>query len=134
MRTTREHTLKLLFQQEFSSTQVEHSLEIYKAHFLTDIEVNWDFITQVVLYVSNHKKTLDEQISALANNWRIDRIALVDLILLRMAISEITLNLSPFKVAINENLEIAKIYSSQDSVSFINGILDQWGKEHGKTE
>jgi N utilization substance protein B len=53
----------------------------------------------------------------------------VDLLLLRLAISEIELGLTAPKVVINEILEIAKVYSSQDSVAFINGLLDQWTKK-----
>lgn len=134
MRATRENTLKILFQQEFSATELPTNLKLFKEHFIQDEEVNWEFIQNVATYAFENKETLDQQVAALANNWRIDRLALVDLILLRVAISEITLKLTPFKVAINENLEIAKVYSSKDSVGFINGVLDQWGKEHGATE
>lgn len=134
MRATRENTLKILFQQEFSSTELATNLQAFKKHFIPNEEVNWSFIDNVSKYAFENRATLDQQIAALANNWRIDRLALVDLILLRVAISEITLKLTPFKVAINENLEIAKVYSSKDSVGFINGVLDQWGKENGATE
>lgn len=134
MRFTRENTLKILFQQEFSEVALPTNLELFRQHFINTQDVNWEFIEQVTHYAFENRTDIDAQVAALANNWRIDRLALVDLILLRMAISEIKLSLTPFKVAINENLEVAKVYSSKDSVSFINGVLDQWGKEHGATE
>lgn len=134
MRATRENTLKILFQQEFSSSELKTNLELFRQHFIKDEPVNWEFIENVTQYAFQNREELDQQIAALANNWRIDRLALVDLILLRIAMTEIKLGVTPFKVAINENLEVAKVYSSKDSVGFINGVLDQWGKEHGATE
>lgn len=134
MRSTRENTLKILFQQEFTETPLDESLQLYREHFIKDEPVNWEFIQAVTTYVHTHRQELDQQIASLANNWKLERLALVDLLLLRIAIAEIKLNLTPFKVAINENLEVAKVYSSKDSVGFINGVLDQWGKEHGATE
>lgn len=134
MRATRENTLKILFQQEFSHNALGENLNLFREYFIKDEPVNWEFIESVATYAYNQRQDLDQQIAALANNWKIERLALVDLLLLRIAISEIKLNLTPFKVAINENLEIAKVYSSKDSVGFINGVLDQWGKEHGAAE
>ncbi|MCO5113256.1 MAG: transcription antitermination factor NusB [Bdellovibrionaceae bacterium] len=134
MRATRENTLKILFQQEFTQNPLDESLKHFREYFIKDEPVNWEFIQAVTSYVHAHREDLDQQIASLANNWKLERLALVDLLLLRIAIAEIKLNLTPFKVAINENLEVAKVYSSKDSVGFINGVLDQWGKEHGATE
>ena len=67
----------------------------------------------------------DEQIQARAENWELDRIALMDRILMKMALAEmLEFTEVPVKVTINEYLEIAKQYSTPKSSKFINGILD----------
>lgn len=128
MRNSRENCLKFLFQQEFLS-QPEKNFISFKSHFIKGDLNDVDFIEKVTFYVLENKAKLDETISSHSDNWKIDRLALVDLLLLRIAIAEIELKLTAPKVVINEILEIAKIYSSKDSVSFINGLLDQWTKK-----
>ncbi len=125
MRNSRENCLKFLFQQEFLS-HPESNFEKFKANFIKDDLNDVDFIHKLTFYVLENKENLDATISGHSNNWKIDRLALVDLLLLRLAIAEIEMKLTAPKVVINEILEIAKIYSSKDSVSFINGVLDQW--------
>lgn len=72
-----------------------------------------------------NRELYDEMIVAKAQNWKLDRIALVDRILLQMGICEMThFEEIPVKVSINEYLEIAKKYSTPKSSKFINGILD----------
>jgi N utilization substance protein B len=68
---------------------------------------------------------LDEEIARLAENWELERIALIDRIILRMAMAEIHFMPDiPEKVAINEAIDLAKKYSTEESSSFVNGILD----------
>lgn len=73
-----------------------------------------------------HSDEFSEYISSKAENWEIERIALIDVILLKMAITEL-LHMSsiPIKVTLNEYIEIAKQYSTPKSKLFINGILDK---------
>ncbi len=128
MRNSRENCLKFLFQQEFLN-QAETNFEKFKINFIkTDLN-DVDFIQKLTFYVLENKSNLDTVISSYSDNWKIERLALVDLLLLRMAIAEIEMKLTAPKVVINEILEIAKVYSSKDSVSFINGVLDQWTKK-----
>jgi transcription antitermination protein NusB len=129
MRTSRENCLKFLFQQEFLSTY-ETNFNLFKTHFIKSDLNDTEFIKKISFYVLENKSKLDESISSFSDNWKIERIALVDLLLLRMAIAEIELKLTAPKIVINEILEIAKVYSSKDSVAFINGLLDQWSKKH----
>jgi N utilization substance protein B len=77
-------------------------------------------------------KTIDsdeEFVSLIASktqNWEADRIALVDMLLMKMALSEILYSpYIPVKVSINEYLELAKLYSTPNSHTFINGVLDK---------
>ena len=76
------------------------------------------------IYIQNIKK-LDEVIISKSSNWDISRIALIDRIIIRLALSEIFyFDEIPGKVSIVEAVEISKEYSTKDSGSFINGILD----------
>lgn len=84
-----------------------------------------EFSTKLVNSVLANRKALDEKISERVNNWEMDRIALIDRILLRIGIAELFyFSDIPPKVSINEVIEIAKDYSTSNSGKFINGILD----------
>lgn len=75
--------------------------------------------------VIEHLEFVDKEIGRLAQNWDLDRIALIDRIILRMALAEIHFMPDiPEKVAINEAIDLAKEYSTIESSSFVNGILD----------
>ncbi len=73
--------------------------------------------------VDEHREELDETIAAHAKGWTVDRIAPLDLNVLRVALFEIEEGLAPNEVAISEALEIAKEYCGADAPKFINGIL-----------
>jgi N utilization substance protein B len=73
--------------------------------------------------VDEHREELDETIAAHARGWTVDRIAPLDLNVLRVALYEIEEGLAPNEVAINEAVEIAKEYCGADAPGFINGIL-----------
>ena len=73
--------------------------------------------------VDEHREELDETIAAHAKGWTVDRIAPLDLNVLRVALYEIEEELVPYEVAINEAVEIAKEYCGADAPGFINGIL-----------
>jgi transcription antitermination protein NusB len=73
--------------------------------------------------VDEHREELDDTIAAHAKGWTIDRIAPLDLNVMRVALYEIEEGLAPHEVAINEAIEIAKEYSGADAPKFINGVL-----------
>ncbi len=94
---------------------------------LADVESEEDrkFSESLVTKVVANKKLLDERIKERVANWEMDRIALIDKILLRIGIAELLFYPDiPPKVSINEVIEIAKEYSTSNSGKFINGILD----------
>jgi N utilization substance protein B len=73
-----------------------------------------------------HQQTFNEMINAKTQNWEQDRIAMVDILLMRMALCELLyFPYIPVKVSINEYLELAKLYSTPNSHGFINGVLDK---------
>ena len=80
---------------------------------------------QLFFCVIENKTWADEIICQCLENWEYERLAIVDKILLRMGVSEIYhMDDIPPKASITEMVEIAKIYSTEDSSSFINGVLD----------
>ena len=80
-------------------------------------------------------KLADKVITSHLQNWEFDRIAQIDRLLLRMGICEIFfLKDIPPKVSISEMVEISKIYSTDESPGFINGILDAVYKDYQKKE
>ena len=89
-----------------------------------------DFVKELFRKVSLHHSEFNKEIDSKTPNWDYDRIAEIDLILIKMALTEFIYFPSiPTKVTINEYLEIAKDYSSEKSSFFINGVLDKIEKE-----
>lgn len=89
------------------------------------------FASELVSGTWLHRQWADTQISSLATNWNIERIALLDRTILRIALFELVHRADiPPKVAINEAIELAKKYSTAESSAFINGILDRFHKQH----
>ena len=84
-----------------------------------------DFALNLLRFSIIHSDEYTELISSKTKNWEIDRIALMDLILMQMALTELLkMPQIPVKVSINEYLELAKYYSTPNSKNFVNGILD----------
>ncbi|MBY0313929.1 MAG: transcription antitermination factor NusB [Bdellovibrionales bacterium] len=127
-RTGRELALQIIFQKEFMPNADEQELlKIFKNHFTLD-DQQLDYSEALVKAVFHHKESIDGIIQKYSVHWSLKRLSLIDLNILRIAVCEMLFeNLDPVppKVIINESLEIAKKYSSQDSPAFINGILDQ---------
>ncbi len=83
-----------------------------------------EFANQLFENAAARADELDPIISSLARNWRIERMAAIDRALLRLALAELRTTGTPSSVVINEAVELAKKFSSEDSAPFINGILD----------
>lgn len=104
-------------------------IEIYKP----TAETTKEFGEMLFSYVNNNDKELLEIIEPTLNNWDADRVAVIDMILLKMAITELMIfSTIPTKVTLNEFVEISKLYSTDKSKDFINGILDRLMKKLNK--
>jgi len=129
-RKARELALQLLYQldlQEESSPE-PHLDEFWMRHPV-DGEVR-EFTESLIRGTKLHEAKIDEMISGYAQNWEIERMAVVDRNILRQGIFELLwAEEVPPKVAINEALEVAKKFSTQESSRFINGVLDRIHKE-----
>ena len=122
-RDLREKSLQILYAYEFRGEGLTSICNDVLVD-INDIGAR-DFSIGLVNKVISNKKILDESIKERVNNWEMDRIALIDRILLRIGIAELYYFPDiPPKVSINEVIEIAKDYSTSNSGKFINGILD----------
>lgn len=84
------------------------------------------FASDLFRKVVENIDSIDEHITSLATNWKLDRLAIVDKNILRIAMCEVEFMPDiPIKVAINEAIELAKKFSTNQSASFVNGILDR---------
>jgi len=123
-RRARELALHALYAIEMSKNPIEQVREdvIEKENVSAVIR---NFAGQLFTSVVQHVEELDEMIRPKAHNWEFHRIAIIDKIILRMAIGEfLYFDDIPPKVSIDEAIEISKIYSTAKSGQFINGILD----------
>ncbi len=124
-REARERVMQALYAFELGGGDAMHVIDTLIKPHLTDDETGLKFSTSLFLRVIDRTEEIDEIIKEYAANWDITRIALVDRLLLRMAICEmLTFEDIPPKVSINEAIEVAKRYSTEKSGTFINGILD----------
>ncbi len=127
-RQSREIALQILFQSEFApQISITTFIEVYEDSIDTETLKYASFLIEGV---QQNKEKIDSSIQSVARNWKLERMATVDRNILRIAVFEMKFsseNLKPH-MAINEALEIAKKFSTEDSASFINGILDQVGK------
>lgn len=83
-----------------------------------------EFANNLVIGAIRDLETIDERIRTRAEHWRIERMAIVDRNILRLAVYEFLFSDTPHTVVINEALEIARRFSSYEATQFINGILD----------
>ncbi len=124
-RQSREIALQILFQTEYApQISFDDLVSIHGAKMEANVI---SYADQIVRGVIAHKESLDKKIQEASRHWKIDRMGGVDRNLLRLALFEIfhaTEMIEP-KIAINEAIEVAKIFGSQESPSFVNGILDQ---------
>jgi N utilization substance protein B len=128
-RKSREFALQVLYQLDITKQDAMKSVAQLKEHFSPNEERD-PFVERIVLGVIEHKQEIDRLIERYSENWRLDRINLVDRSVLRMATFELLYCEDiPPKVTLNEAIDLGKRYGSEDSGSFINGVLDRIQKE-----
>lgn len=121
----RELALQLLYQLDLRGDDLFEQAEEFLRQEETDRESR-EFAEKLLRGVHEHREELDQTIRAVAQNWEISRMAVIDRNVLRLATHELLhCKDIPPKVAINEAIELGKRYSTQNSGAFINGILDK---------
>jgi transcription antitermination factor NusB len=123
-RRARELAIQVLFHLEFTPGDPNRAFELICENFPVRESLK-DFALTLILGVSEQKGLLDRVIRKASRNWRVERMSKLDISILRVAAYEILFREDiPPKVSINEAVELAKRYGSEESSSFINGVLD----------
>jgi N utilization substance protein B len=119
----RELALKVLFQLEGSEDDPEEVLVYHAVEGAATSDVT-NFSRQLIRGVITNRERLDAILSETSENWKLDQMAKVDRIILRIAVYEIAIDRQvPTKAAINESIELAKTFSGEEAGRFVNGIL-----------
>lgn len=122
-RLIREKVLQVLYAYEINNDNLQTQID----EIFSDTEDDQDkkFGLSLIYKVIPNREKFDQMIGTKVNNWEMDRIALIDKILIRMGICELLFFEDiPPKVSINEVIEISKKFSTAGSAKFINGVLD----------
>lgn len=134
-RKAREIALQVLYELDVLGIDVKEGMELFWNHFDAPEEVR-PFASMLIEGAWKNSQQIDDLISTCSENWTISRMSIVDKSILRMAVYEL-LNFPdiPPKVTLNEAIDLGKMYGTENSGSFINGILDAiYFKLHEKGE
>ncbi len=131
-RKSRELTLQMLFQLDMGKQNEEHVRQTFWNERKDLEEKVRGFADELFRIACERRDEIDQIIERNAEHWRMDRMAAVDRNLLRAGVAEfLGYPRTPRPVIINESLEIARRYSTPESVTFINGVLDSVARELG---
>jgi len=120
---TREEAVKIAYSMDVNKDYNKNFPNQYVEHFELE-EMDLEYLNRVISYMIDNLEEIDKHIIENSKDWKIERIAKVDLAVLRISLSEILYDGTiPSSVSINEAVEISKKYSNDDSHKFINGIL-----------
>jgi transcription antitermination factor NusB len=128
-RLSRELVIQFLYLSEMNEGEIENQLKSFWENNSCEDDVQ-SFTEDILNDIFDHKKEIDARLEKYSDNWTLSRMAVIDRNLLRMAAAELMYSKTvPPKVAIDEAVEIAKKYGTEDSPNFINGVLDRILKE-----
>ena len=133
-RRAREIALQVLYQLDLNPGDPDEALELYEDQ-LGIPKDTYAFVRLLVKGVSRKRNLIDRIIEGASYNWRLNRMAVVDRNIIRIGVFEILFcDDIPPKVSINEAVELAKKFGSQDSKAFVNGVLDRIYNLHNPNE
>jgi N utilization substance protein B len=123
----------MLFQLEVSGASSAQTIELFWRSFEADPEGR-PYADELVTGVADNLKAVDAAIVAASHNWRLERMGRVDRNLLRMGTWELMAKKDvPRAVVLDEAIELAKAYGTEDSSSFVNGVLDRIATDLGRS-
>jgi transcription antitermination protein NusB len=126
---SREFAMQMIFQWDMSQQNpIKLEATFWKSAKAADSTRL--FANRLLEGTTKELAVLDELITRLAENWRFERLSAIDRAILRLGIYELRFTDTPHKVVMNECVELAKKFSSEDAASFVNGILDAVYKEN----
>ena len=127
---TRELAFQLLYQIEIQNEIDEEAIILFFENMEVNSKEAKEYISQIVYGIVDEKENIISQIEKnIKKDWELERISKINLALLKLSIYEILYTNIPYKVAINEVIELAKRYGEETSHSFVNGILASVVKE-----
>lgn len=124
-RALREQVFLMLFRVEFhDAEELNEQIELYKEQLEECSEKDCEYIVNKFKNIVEKLAEIDSAIGEASKGWKVSRMAKVDLALIRLAVYEMKYEEDvPVKVAINEAIELAKQYGTDDSPAFVNGVL-----------
>ena len=130
-RELRENTFIMLFHKEFHDTdELQEQIELYFEKKASISEKDSFYISDRVFDIISKLNDIDADINEAAEGWDVSRMSKIDLTIMRLAYYEMCFDETvPLQVAINEAVEIAKLYGGDNSPSFINGVLGKLAKK-----
>jgi len=129
-RRSRQRALQILFQWDARRQPVEDAINAYYDTLYSEEQPERDpFVADLVRGTITNLEEIDGRISRHAEHWKMERMPAVDRNILRLAVYEMTRLGAPAAVAINEALELARRFSNEESVHFVNGVLDAIHRE-----
>lgn len=128
-RKGRELALQILYQMEMKGCEPKGIFDLYWKEVEAPADIR-EFASSLVEGAYRNRKEVDEMIERHSTHWRLPRMAVVDRNILRLSVYELLyLHDIPKSVVLNEAIEIAKRFGTEDSGAFINGLLDNVAKE-----
>lgn len=124
----REVVLQVLFEDDLNPERKTLQADDFMRNRLNQDQELLDFSRRLVAGVRKHRAELDELLKQTADNWSLERMAVIDRNILRLGAYEMLHGDTPERVAINEAVELAKRFGAKQSPHFVNGILDRFVK------
>ena len=130
-RELRENTFVMLFHKEFHDIdEMKEQFELYFEKKAPMSEKDETYVSERVYDILSKLNEIDSDIEEASESWTVSRMSKIDLSIMRLAYYEMRYDESvPLQVAINEAVEIAKLYGGEDDAKFVNGILGAIVKE-----
>lgn len=124
-REIREHVFLMLFRKDFhEANELNEQMELYISELEKPSFEEYGYLTIRIQAVVEKIGEIDKILSDASSGWKLNRMSMVDLTILRLAVFEMRFDEDiPVKVAINEAVELAKNFGGDESPSFINGVL-----------
>ena len=132
----REIVLQLLYQDDMNPEQPEDVRTRFIHSRLNHDKSLVAFANELLAGIRKHQEAVDQKLGEIARNWKLSRMAATDRNVLRLGAYEILFGDTPDRVAINEAIELAKRYGTNNSAQFVNGVLDRLmnNKQNGNSE
>ncbi|MDD4321152.1 MAG: transcription antitermination factor NusB [Acidaminococcaceae bacterium] len=134
-RNAREIVLKSLFIMDFTpDTEISNALKVAEEEIQGATKSDVAYAKEVVEGTMSHIEEIDKELEETSKKWHVKRMAAIDRNLIRLAAYEMFMGTEkvPSAIAINEVVELAKLYGSDESAAYVNGILGKMVKNHDK--